>query len=645
MDPLHFECCQDFRSKKPAGVAEPDAPPNFVSRSSFQLDVKLCFNECPLPHALVGLRGRYCVLLMPVERKRKAANNESAVAKLRRFRASATPASSREESPSQQAAVTHKLRDTSRGGVSAVNGDNEVVQNQREKKLITTLPALIKAKEVSDENRFSVLPYKQSWDGNRTFERLSSARLRVELEDGMSLVVLGQCLVWVKCGVIAVAGAILATGPTRHKLSSSELTAIPRIDVVAGPVELELISIESALFSEQKSLGHTIPTVHRDLSFRVLGLDPHPAGDDTDHLRILSLNPTHFEPLSHAVRPRLVFCGSRSTGITTLARCVLNRVLTTAASQAALFIDLDPVAPQFVAPGMIGISQVNDPVLDQTFNRGGQLKARTLRQHFVGIIDSELSQSSWHERCFNDLMSVYEQVHDRHPEAGVIVCLPDGSSSPGGVEKTRLWDVLQPDRIVRIDPEARHSPETAELMEGDVPRVHTVPTVNENPHTSRRHALTMQNYLGSTILRQGQGVFQYPGSSIMEMPYRRLEPMTATFAQIDQQMPASWTERLLPATVVAIMVLSDHEHQKLFTCRRACKTSGILTVPALSTLSMDVGQVHCLGIGRVEDVDTVRGTVSLRTPIVPQIRDEEVEGKVNLLLVLQPPSKDGRYGL
>jgi hypothetical protein len=583
---------------------------------------------------------------MPVERKRKAADNESAVAKLRRFRASATPTSSREESPSQPVVVAVKPGKAQKNGAPSLKSEREVIQDPRAKKLIANLPISTQTEEVSNDNRFSVLPYKQSWDGNRTFERLSNRRLRVELAEGTSLVILGQCSVWVKRGVISVAGATLRAGPTRHKLSTSEIAAVPGIDVVEGLVELELGSIDYASASRQKAFGHTDSAVHSDLSFRVLGLDARPAGDDIGHLRILSLQPTHFEVLKHhAVRPRLLFCGSRSAGITTLARCFLNRMLTASPAQVALFIDLDPVAPQFVAPGMIGISRITGPVLDQTFTRGGQTKAIVIRQHFIGAIDAELSQSSWHERCLNDLTSVYEEVRGRFPEAGVIVCSPNGLLSPDKVEQIRLWGLLQLDGIVRVDSESNYLAEMAEPVESDVIKVYTVPTINENPHTSRQHSLTMRNYLGSTILRQGHHVFQHAGSSIEELTYRGSDTMKVNVAQIDQYMPGSWMERLLPASIMAIMILSDSEHQKLLACRKVCKTSGIVTVPALSTIDMNIGQVRCLGIARVEGIDTIKRTISLRTPVVPEIREERAKGIVNLLLVVQPPNKDGRYGL
>lgn len=578
---------------------------------------------------------------MNQERKRKAPEQQSAIAKLRKARENSNPTTPADASSTQPTRQNPQALPVSNGSVQ--------VKSKRRVKQAPAAPTLATEQNIPDANPYAALPYKQSWDGNREYERVSASNLRVELAEGTGCVILGRCTIWVKHGTVSVLGATLEPGPELHRLSAPICNALPTIEAKDRAAEIELGTGLKSDHIQQPALGLCQPPEQlrdpaNDLPFYVLGLNFHWSPNLPKQYPILTLQDEHFVALHRRHKaPGILLCGPRSFGIATLARSLLNRALTSSNSNTpVIFVDLDPILPVLTPPGTIGVSTVSSPILGPQFSWLDRKGAETSCLHFVGSIETVMEPTSWYRTCLADITSKVEGLRKQHPKATLVVLAADSLNLAGPNHVEEFLTKLAISSVTTI--EGNGSPsisQTLQMMEThDIP-VHIVPSINENPHTSRQHHLSLRAHLDEQQAHFGPVVDDT--SLIYSGPTTQL----LAVALPEGHMLASGLELALPDLLVAVVVVEERAVDGIRQTVRRCPTSGMPVLPTLCSLDIEARYTQCLGLSLISKVDVESGIVSIRTALLhTSIFAQVIAGAgARLLLLVQPPTRDGKFAI
>lgn len=341
--------------------------------------------------------------------------------------------------------------------------------------------------------------------------------------------ILGTCTLWVKHGAVSLYGATIQASTAVHRVYAPSTHALPAIEALSSKAEFQLDSLEDGLI-DLPSIGardlwvppNVQPTAS---SFYLLGhsfdLDPKAPR------RLKELNLVPWKTIITGVLPpddvpsttassTILICGRRSSGVSTLARCMLNRVLTKpnmttnpSRLKGALVLDLDTNMPEFAPPGTISLVQVGGPLLGPPFTHvlttGGR-SSRTLRTHFLGDLHFTDLCNSHIDRVL-DLLDLAKQHYNTHQGTPVFILPPKWWN---GIERnlaSQLWMKMAPTDIVCLDsnPMSPHLQSWKSLAESNACRIHQVPAqVFDKIHPAREHDLQVQSYfhlLDSSIER------------------------------------------------------------------------------------------------------------------------------------------------
>lgn len=574
---------------------------------------------------------------MTTERKRKAPEQQSAIAKLRRAREVPANFSHGEASPIQRPPAntqSRPVRNGTRKSKSEATGVQPVVQATE-----------LSVPEAEGSNPYSVLPYKQSWDGNRTYERVSGTQVRVELADGTGCVILGRCTLWVKHGIVSVFGATLRAGPQLRYLSAPNCAALPTVQANQGPAEIELggdfrgnqIQLDNRDFYEPPE---ELRAPENDLPFFVLGLNLL-SSPPMSKLQILNVQDEHLRPL----QPKrgtagILLCGPRSAGIATLARCFLNRAVTAQpGGKFTIFVDLDPTLPVLAPVGTIAVYIVSSPILGHRATRKDGSDIEVVRMHYVGPVGAALGPSSWQTACIVDLVTEAEGLRKQYPKSPLIVLAAESLKLGYGeymdeevFRRLNLTSITTIERTGHssIDPALEHLARTYNIS------FHSVRSINENPHTSRQHQLKLQAY------------FEGPAQSVLGVDSRKLTyygPDAQLLAVVlaEGTIPHKNLERVLPNMLAAVVIVDQETVNMVRHSIRHCQTSKVPILPSLCSLGVEPAHFECRALSLISDVVVHEGALRVRLPVQEMNVFPSLGVEARLVLVVQPPARDGKF--
>jgi hypothetical protein len=582
-----------------------------------------------------ALSPRKC--LMSSEKKRKAPEQQSAIAKLRRAGGLSSQSSSREASPPpKERQVKNALP----------AGDRTALTKSQRSRLRQPHEPRIKPTADPEESiPFAVLPYKQSWDGNRLYERISETKLRVELSEGTGCVCLGRFNLWVKHGTVSVLGATLEPGPRIWPISAPNCAALPTVEARSSDAEFELES-ESGIFelpSHQSDFflpPEEIRDAQNDLPFFVLGLNFHFSPLISKQLPILELREEHLRSIrTKQGAASILVSGTRSAGTATLARCLMNQSLCSPSRTApVIFVDLDPSQPALAPVGTIAVFLVFDPILGpQTASlRTGSLESACM--HYVGLSEPIQQISSWHQACRHDMINRVSVLRKQYSQATLIVLAAD-SPNFDKVEQARdFFRTLNLTTVIVVE-HNRYSVNDAVIQETadslGVP-IKVLPSLNENPHTGRQHQLMLQAYFG----RQLHSTL---GIDNLTMTYGGPRSQLLGITVPDGSIPPVHLEQVLPGLIAAVALVSAKTEDAIKQSVRFCGSSHLPILPALSSLLRDPADLSCCVLSMISKVDTESGELKMRIP--PQERSivQKMSAGAKLLLIVQRPNRDGKF--
>ncbi|OCT53086.1 hypothetical protein CLCR_09758 [Cladophialophora carrionii] len=367
-------------------------------------------------------------------------------------------------------------------------------------------------------NQFSTLVEASAvgFSSSREVEQLPGNSFRIRLSRGQKCVVLGTCVLWVKQGSVFIYGAVLSASPTTYRIYAPSTHALPSIEAMTSLAELQLDPLSDGI-NDLPIAGTGVqwapPGVkHCASPFYVLGhsfeLDlkaPRRLRElNTDPWRALLANVVDYDTASP---PRVLICGRRSSGLSTLVRCITNRLLAkqvtsfkSAHMTGVTLVDLDTITPEFAPPGVISLVHVRDLVFGPPFTHiMPPSRADTdpvLKQHFLGDINA-LDLADWHLARVYDLLDHERDSQPRWKTAPVVIVLPKWLNDVNPSIASKLWNKMSPTQIVCLDPSPT-SPhlEPWRLLAGrDNCAIYQMPVqVFDRIPAVREHNLQLQSY-------------------------------------------------------------------------------------------------------------------------------------------------------
>ncbi|KAI1815129.1 hypothetical protein GGS20DRAFT_576395 [Poronia punctata] len=296
--------------------------------------------------------------------------------------------------------------------------------------------------------------YSYFWPAKRNFHRSNNGVLRLKLEDGERLVILGTYGFRVHSGEVTIYGASFKASSHIYWVHAPQSHALPAIRC-ADDAKLDLLPYPSA--KELKSLGKLSPL------FRKLWWEsPSPTARDQssssgDTFGILytsedgpkkailqDLKPPwdwnrelwEFVPSKDSRPSSVMITGPKSSGKSTFGKLLLNRLLTRAPpsterkSQVGVAVlDLDPGQPEYCMPGHVALVLITKPVLSPSFCRPVDIPGiRTVRSHALASL-SPASDPSLYIEMAVDLVTHYRNTLGSYP---LII------NTPGWIQGTGL---------------------------------------------------------------------------------------------------------------------------------------------------------------------------------------------------------------
>lgn len=212
-----------------------------------------------------------------------------------------------------------------------------------------------------------------------------------------------------------------------------------------------------------------------------------------------------------------------------------------------------------------------------------------------------------------------------------------------------MWADLTPTAVLALESSMGNS-NLARLSEHADQRgtpVRLLPPINEIAHLSRSHALNTQSYFSTLQDEKGAFVLQSPdyvfGSQ--ELSFRYSGPGAEVFAitTVDVHLPKASGHNSIAGLIAAVALVDLGGANMLSSHLYRSGTSRLQAIPPLTSLELNASLITCLGLCYITEVDVVEGKLHIRTPIHRQRFEVGMMGGKVLLLIIQPPTREGTF--
>jgi polynucleotide 5'-hydroxyl-kinase GRC3/NOL9 len=138
---------------------------------------------------------------------------------------------------------------------------------------------------------------------------------------------------------------------------------------------------------------------------------------------------------------RVLICGPKSSGKSTLSRYLLNHLLSPTPQEGrrrdntdgVAFLDLDPGQPEFSPMGQIYLAHLRNPLFGPPFSHptlAGSHNGTILRAHHIGATSPKEDPDHYVLAAMN-LMDCYQTLLNSHPQCPLIINYPGWIFGPG----------------------------------------------------------------------------------------------------------------------------------------------------------------------------------------------------------------------
>ncbi|KIV82928.1 hypothetical protein PV11_04993 [Exophiala sideris] len=602
------------------------------------------------------------------------ANGErlSAVARQRRLReARSSTASTPVQSP------VPAVKGTEHAGPIGVASTSSEHNNEAETQPVTT------------SNQFTTLVDAAAvhFSSSREVEKLGEAALKIRLARGQRCVLAGVSALWVKQGSVSVYGAILHASTAVYCIYAPLTHALPPIEALTSTAELQLDSVRHGIrylpYIGIRDIWNPVREIQTGLSFHVLGHSFQPDPKATRRVREIHLD--DWKPIlaalseprelifTKAVFPRILICGRGSSGISTMTRCLINRLLRNRTTQSdamrlngVILLDFNTNLPEIAPPGMISLVHVTDPMFGPSFTHVTSSLGpphAVIKMHFLGDFD-ETDLADWHVDRVHDLIAL-EQTHRRGlGNVPVIILAPKWMNAIDQQTIGKIWKDMAPTDIVCMDsrPNSPHLQTWRHFAEADACRIHQLGAqVYDNIPPAREHDLQMQSYFHvADSLITGQGCPETPilARSPTTLAYAGDESDICAIVLLGGHVALEDTYDALEGSVVAVLIVqrqqdkpitvddTEEDQSNRNTGWLLCHTEEYL--PRLmgrsshASFPFSADHSRCIGLAMVTEIDIMTRQVALISSLALRELNLRSTGS-QLALVMQKASPDGRF--
>ncbi|OAG38790.1 hypothetical protein AYO21_06985 [Fonsecaea monophora] len=538
-------------------------------------------------------------------------------------------------------------------------------------------------------NQFATLVEASAvqFSSTREIEQLTERSVKIKLSRRQKCVVLGAYTLWVKQGTVSLYGALLTATTVAYRIYAPATHALPPIEALSSSVEIQLDSLDDGVrdlpYVGLRGMWTPFGVNPAVSSFYVLG---HSFEQDPKAPRRLKeLDTTCWKSLltdfsaPDTITPRRVLiCGKRSSGLSTLTRCILNRLLTKKPARTdntyqtgVILLDLDTDMPEFAPPGMISLVHIANPVFGPPFAnilpayREGS--SRVLAKHFLGEVESR-DLANWHIDRILDLLDVEQKCRGEFEGAPVLVTCGKWLNAIDNTMATKLWMKLSPSDIVCLDssPGSPHLEPWKPLAEMRSCRIHQFPAqVFDKISPLREHDLQMQSYF-----HVRDTPFDHPywddtpvlvtASQSLALTYRGIAANISAIILLGGHVAPEDTYDALEGSIVAVLALrtpvaanATCDVSEIGASNQHGQRNGIFRTEEDLPLWQQQGELEssfpflaecsrCLGLALVQKIDIPKRKITLITAGELQVHEIQEQDR-RVALVVPKATTDGRF--
>ncbi|TVY57268.1 Polynucleotide 5'-hydroxyl-kinase GRC3, partial [Lachnellula suecica] len=550
-------------------------------------------------------------------------------------------------------------------------------------------------------------------------KELKDGTILLRLAPGERLVLIGHYAITVRKGQITLLGATLQPSQTLYKVYAASSHALPVIRCMATDIDAAEICLHqsesglgrlnylSPLFGKlwndgSGSLGpefeslleekdsSTYQTVRSNLNMNDLALNSDQLFSSQDGPLKAFLYPlispaewnAALAKLTESTErtPILFVCGPKSSGKSTFARLLTNRLLSNlsnsqkgAGTTGIALLDLDPGQPEYSTPGHLSLVHLQEPNFGPPFTHPKPHGlSRTLRAHAIGAVTPSMDPS-FYMACASDLFAHYRNMLSSTPNCPLIINTPGWVLGTGLEILVDLISKIHPTDIVYMS-QAGPPEVTQSLKEAAKEKPFFTLPSQASEYTTRTaaHLRTMQSmsYFHLDPSSKGERFNPNPLTSFppWTIRYSGENPGIAGIICYGEQPPAELLADTINGSLVSIVVIDDNAAipgwdskdketaeqdlnlrstdpnpdlhtfdldqqplQKPLLVRTP--TEDLPYFNPLNSITLDPKHSHAIGLALVRGIDIPRRRLQMLTPIPSSVIEEVSEQGKNIVLV------------
>ncbi|KAI9643647.1 Polynucleotide 5'-hydroxyl-kinase grc3 [Ciborinia camelliae] len=547
---------------------------------------------------------------------------------------------------------------------------------------------------IFDRPSIALSTFRPSDDNTKV---LKSRTLVLKLAPGERLVILGQYNLEVAEGQITILGSILKASKTRYQVYAAASHSLPVIRCPDGELKPAVLRLHQSdcgirsldslsplfgkLWNEDTQVfgsGHSYPSAKLGKStFQILlSSNLQPIISPPEWNKMLS-------KLSNSTQAtkRIMLCGPKSSGKSTFAKLLVNRLLSASQSETqsstsnsrkgpgVALLDLDPGQPEYSHPGQVSLIHIEEPNFGPSITHPiPGVKSRLIRAHALGAVSPSMDPSLYMS-CALDLFAHYRSLSSLHFNCPLVI------NTPGWVLGTGLEILV--DLIAKVHPSeviymSKEGPaEVVESLQDAAKKTPLITLPSQSSEFMTRtsaHLRTMQSMSYFHLDPTNKNELAWNGVPLTSVPPWEIKYSGENAGMLGimcygEQPPSDLLAETINGSLISVVVIEDSAAipgYSSFTQEKnqisdsdtlhpfnsplildPIKTPLILSTPheklpyfnPLNAITLDPQYSHTIGTALVRGIDVNRRCLQVLTPISPEILEEINQDGKKIVLV------------
>ncbi|KUJ14700.1 uncharacterized protein LY89DRAFT_783791 [Mollisia scopiformis] len=431
-----------------------------------------------------------------------------------------------------------------------------------------------------------------------SFKELEGGTLRIKLAPGERLVVLGQYELSVRKGQVTLMGCILQASKASYPVFALSSHSLPVIRCSATEIDdaeivlcqyksgLETLGALSPLFANLgnqnlTSLGapfKDLPQNSTISSFQILFSSPD-SSQRTYVQPIISAPEWNAVLAKSSIRPVdtkppvIMICGPKSSGKSTFAKLLTNKLLLSRADAfetaiqekqtGVALLDIDPGQPEYSPPGQLALLHIHEPNFGPPFvHPVPGTNSRIIHSHSIAALSPSMDTKHY-MACAWNLISHYQNLQLTVPGCPLIINTPGWVLGTGLEILVELVTRAKPSSIIYMSLDG--PPEVVSSLK-DVAKLTPITIVPSqlSEYTTRTaaHLRTMQYLSYFHLNSPSSGILSWFGQPLTSIPPWEISYSSENAGILGvmcygEQPPPELLVDTINGSLVAVVVIDD----------------------------------------------------------------------------------------